>query len=285
MSKIINVTLKKIISDKNFWICSIITFLLCFTAIKGYDDRTGDDLNIWHYFVHKDYDYLKSDISYCAYMFAATKGGNWLSLFVPMISSLSFVNVLCDDKSSNYIRYEIYRSGYFKFKFAQFISITLSSGVCISIGYIAFVLFSILYFPHLSEYTYEVKESFISYCNFSTFAKLLLNNFGIPVLYFLLIIENFFYGYVSALPALIVKSYTNNKYLIVCIPFLLNYFFTQLSLRLSGRAFSNIINPNSIKYICTEIINLTGVLLLNLILLAFAFIMFTVRRTGDDKGE
>lgn len=207
-----------------------IVFFLCFSASIGYNLKNGDPLSVWYYFTKCDSDFLHSDFTYSAYNVAATRGGDWFSLFVPMISALCFVNVLCDEKTSHYIRYEVHRTGYFKFGASQFISSLFTSGLSITIGYGAFIIFSILNFPHLASYSEEIRESIFTMYSFSGIAESIFQSFGIASLYLLLLAEMFLYGMLAALPALLIVSFTNNKYLIVCIPFLAKYFVTQLSI-------------------------------------------------------
>lgn len=262
MIKSIFLTLKRIFTGINFRLCCIIVFTLCFTAEVG-TARNGDPLNVLNYIFGDN-----GPIS--AEQILGTRGGSWLFMFMPIISGLCFVNAICDDKSSRFLRYEIFRAGYFRFKAAKYISSAASSGVCALVGFVPFAVFVELYFP---------KDDFFEINLAAIFA------------------EMFVFGIMSAVPALITAAFTNNKYLIVCVPFMLKYCMTQIALRITTAAYENIgnpnltlgkigriIDPNSISSVFSYPDRI-GIILTNAALLLGGFAIYLFRKGGADKGE
>ena len=262
MIKLLFSTLKQIFSGINFWICAAGIFALSFTANVG-TALNGDPLNVLSYIFGENGPISSGQI-------LGTRGGSWLFLFMPIISGLCFVNILCDDKSSRFLRYEIFRAGYFRFKAAKYISSAVASGVCTILGFVPFAVFVEFYFP---------KDDFFEINLAAIFA------------------EMFVFGIMSAVPVLITAVFTNNKYLIVCIPFMLKYCMTQIALRITTAAYENIGNPNLTLGKIGRIIDPNsvssvfsypdkiGIIFINAVLLLGGFTIYLFRKGGADKGE
>ncbi len=263
MIKLIFITLKRILTGINFWLCCVSVFALCFAAEVGIASN-DDPLNVLNY-IFGDERKLPS-VNYIL----ESRGGSWLFMFMPIIVGLCFVNALCDDKNSRFLRYEIFRAGYFKFKAAKYISSVISGGICVVVGFIPFAIFVEFYFP---------KDDFFE--------------INLAVIF----VEMFIFGIMSAVPALITASFTNNKYLIVCVPFMLKYCVTQLALRITIASYENIENPNLTLGKIGRIINpdsastvfsypdKIGIILINVVLLLGGFTIYLFRKGGADKGE
>ena len=257
------ISLRRIFTEKSPWLCCACVFALCFTASVG-TAQNGDLLNVLSYIFSGE----KNPPS--AYMIINSRGGSWLAMFLPIISGLCFVNVLCDDKSSGFQRCEIFRAGYYKLKAAKFLSALVSGGVVTVIGFSAFSVFTKSYFP---------------------------NDGFVEINLAVIIAEMFIYGIMSAIPALIAAAFTNNKYLIVCVPFLLKYVLSQFAYKLSNDAFEDlqnpdlalaklgmIIAPDSVSCVFTYPYTFE-IILINAVLLLVGFLVYLFRKGGVDKGE
>lgn len=257
------ITLRRIFTEKSFWLCCVCVFALCFTASVG-TAQNGDPLNVLSYIFGGEKDPPSAD------MIINSRGGSWLAMFLPIISGLCFANVLCDDKSSKYTRCEVIRTGFYKLKAAKFLSAAVSGGIVTAIGFSAFSVFIDLYFP---------KDDFVK-----------IN----PVI---ILSEMLIFGMMSAVPALITAAFTNNKYLIVCVPFLLKYGVSQFAYRLSDDAYEDLwdpdlalaklgmlIDPNSVSCVFTYPYTLE-IILINAVLLLGGCAVYLFRKGGVDKGE
>lgn len=263
MIRTIFFTLKRILSEKSYWLCCVCVFALCFTSAVG-TASNGDPLNVLSYIFGGEKNPPAAET------ILNLRGGSWLFMFMPIISGLCVVNVLCDDKSSRFLRCEIFRTGYYKFKAAKYLSSVISSGISTLFGFAAYMVFIKLYFP---------EDEFVEL----TLAVILA--------------EMFIYGVMSAVPALITAAFTNNKYLIVCIPFLLKYCLSQLALQISLNAYEDMWNPNLTLAKIGTIINpdsvnsvfsyseKLGVILINALILFGGFAVYLLKKGGADKGE
>ena len=257
------ITLRRIFTEKSCLLCCAFVFAMCFTASVGVAEN-GDPLNVLSYVFGGEKNPPSAD------MIINSRGGSWLAMFLPIISGLCFVNVLCDDKSSGFQRCEIFRAGYYKLKAAKFLSAAVSSGIVTVIGFSAFSVFINLYFP---------KDDFVEI------------NLAV------IIAEMFIYGIMSAVPALIAAAFTNNKYLIVCVPFLLKYGVSQFAYKLSNDAYEDLWNPDlalaklgmliapdSVSFVFTYPYKLE-IIMINAVLLLGGCAVYLFRKGGVDKGE
>lgn len=257
------ISLRRIFTEKSCWLCCACVFALCFTASVGVAEN-GDPINVFSYIFGDEKDPPSAD------MIINSRGGSWLAMFLPIISGLCFANVICDDKSSKYMRYEVIRTGCRKLKAAKFLSAAVLSGIVTVIGFLAFSVYIGSCFP---------KDDFMKI------------NLAITLL------EMFIYGVISAVPALITAAFTNNKYLIVCVPFLLKYGLSQFAYKLSNDAYEDLSNPNlvlaklgiliapdSVSCVFTYPYTLE-IILINAGLLLGGCIVYLFRQGGVDKGE
>lgn len=282
--------LKRILGDKSFYICLLLIFAICFTASADYDFDKNQSLSVWDLLIDTQRIYT-GDISFSACVLSGLKGGSWLNMFLPLLLPLCFVNALCDDKKSGFIRYEIIRTGNRRLKCSKFISAVLASGICCLIGYFLYVLVVVIRFPHIEAYDAESLSYRLIGIRMSLF-----DSVGILGVYLINMLDMFVYGIVMSIFSLIVTAYTENKYLICCIPFTVVYGLTQLGSWLIGLAVQN---PENTDMVLLTIGNTVSPLTANgivsganavlaccygvLILLSFAVYVF-FGKGGADKG-
>lgn len=281
--------LKRILTDKTFYICAFLICAVCFTATADYDIDKNQPLSVWDLLINTKRVYT-DDISFSACILSNLKGGSWLNMFLPLLLPLCYVNTLCDDKKSGFIRYEVIRTGYRKLKSAKYVSAVIGGGICCFIGYFLYVLVMLIRFPHFD--CYDVR----TYYGFSDIQLSLLDSVGVIGIYLVNMLDMLVYGIVMSLFSLIVTAYTENKYLVCCIPFMVAYCLTQLGSWFIGLAVQN---PENTDTVLLTIGNTVSPLTANsivsratvalvcyygvLILLSFAVYVF-FGKGGADKG-
>lgn len=232
--------LKRILGDKSFYICLLLIFAICFTASADYDIDKNQSLSVWDLIIDTQRIYT-GNISFSACVVSGLKGGSWLNMFLPLLLPLCFVNALCDDKSSGFTRYEVIRTGYRRLKSAKYVSAVLASGICSLIGYCLYVLVVLIRFPHIGSYDAERLSYVLTGIQMSLF-----DSVGIAGVYLVNMLDMLIYGMVMSLFSLIVTAYTENKYLICCIPFMVAYCLTQLGSWLIGLAVQDPCNTDEV---------------------------------------
>jgi len=257
--------LKKVIFNYGFILCIVVTFLLCFTS-PVYTDSTGKEYivfevmiftNQFEYIKFNGIDILKKSVNL------------YLTLFLPILSSLPFVTMFCTERNSNYIRFTIIRTGKMSYYSSKFFSAVLSGGISIVMGYALYGIIVCIYF---------------SPCNISIIEILQLMS------------GMFLYGMVSTLPAFLVSSFIKNKYIICCTPFiLLHFYYTMISQITSDLIQTNqteklmkisILYPSSVRNVFLNNENcmlIVVIYLVQAIFVYFVFIIIMERRI--DYGE
>lgn len=281
--------LKRILTDKTFYFCAFLICAICFTAVADYDFNKNQPLSVWDLLIDTKRVYT-DDISFSACILSNLKGGSWLNMFLPLLLPLCFVNTLCDDKKSGFIRYEVIRTGYRRLKSAKYISAVIGGGICCFIGYFLYVLVMVIRFPHFDCYNDQ------TFYGLSDIQLNLFGSIGAIGIYLIDMLDMLVYGIVMSLFSLIVTAYTENKYLVCCIPFMSVYCLTQFSSWLIGLAVQN---PENINTVLLTIGNTVSPLAATgivsgataalvcfygvLILLSFAVYVF-FGKGGADKG-
>lgn len=301
MFRLLVVNVRKSITDKSFYACVLMVFALCFTATISHNAQTGDPENILFAVFHYDNATLLSDVSFNAFAVFQKGGEGWLAMFIPIIAAFSFMSSFYEERQSKFIRYCISRTKKLTYHAGNFISALLSGGAIAVIGYILFGIVIRMTFPPMSEYTKETIDLFNSevLANYGSIIFHIYSTQGIWILYAISCVEMFLFGAMAVLPAFVLSAVIRNKYLILCIPFFLYYVLTQLSARLYGIAYADIMNPDealarigtiinplTILSVLSRLRTSNTVLVLDFVLLISAFLMFHILMNRRlDSGE
>lgn len=232
------VCMRKILTRKSYWACCTIAFFLLFTASVG-RMPDGKSLALWEYCFG---DGIERTRLYCdsALWISFTKGSSWFGLFFPMISALCFSPVFHDEQVNGFIRYEVCRCGFYPYRISRFLSAIVSSGLLAVVAYLMFLLYVCVSFPGTSELSGETISYLRETQSYSTLCSYFASGFGVAGVYVLLVVEMFLFGVFAAIPALFALSFIHNPYLVVCLPFLLQYLQGQLARKLYGMAYPEI---------------------------------------------
>lgn len=205
----INIELKKIFNGISFYISVLIKTILCFTSVVFVtSSQSFSVINAW---LTVDNNIIKSNITFSSFNIFLCGSGSWLSMFIPMVAAFPFVSLFCDEKSGGAIRISIVRQGRRRYNLSKYISGIVSGGCAVALGYIIYGVIVYVMFPSLSQY--NCTDIFTKY--------------GISVVIIGKIFSMFLYGILSSIMALLFSSFIRNKYLILCIPFMLKYIYDQ----------------------------------------------------------
>ena len=229
--------LKKNIFSAPFLLSTGALFLLMLmtscTVFNGNADQPN--YNYIQFLIHADHDemlssYLYSDIC----MFIRGFGGEWTAVFLPMLTGLACVPMLCDEVNSNNFRLCVTRSGRRKYILSKLTAALITAVLMIVTVTVIFGLFCLIAFPSPQEYVElaEGKEQEMLRQSFS-FSEYPLNAlFGsrsraLVVLSRLLTVSLY-----SALPCIltmITGALTLNKFVSLSVPVMLYFALRQLA--------------------------------------------------------
>lgn len=196
----ITVELKKTIFSYGFILCVVITCLLCFTSSVYTDSFTGKEYSVFEVIANKSRSVFSS---FTSSQLLHTSVSPYLTLFIPVLSSLPFVTDFCAERLGGNMRFVITRSGKYKYCISKFSSAVISGGTAVMTG---FILYSSVICFAFSNESLSVTELIKMYV-------------GMGI-----------YGMISVLPAFFLSAFIKNKYMICCFPFIfMHFYYTTVS--------------------------------------------------------
>ena len=196
----VSVELYKTLCNRSFLLCAIITCLLCFTSTVYTDSLDGKEYTVLEIITGgSKFDFL----SFTSYDILQLSVNPYVTLFLPVLSSIPFVTAFCAERSCGNIRFTVTRIGKYRYCIVKFITALLSGGTAVLSGYAVFGLLICTFFPNPEQIL-------------SAYIKFLI---GMGI-----------YGAVSVLPAFLLSPFTANQYIICCFPFIfMNFYFIAVA--------------------------------------------------------
>ncbi len=277
------------LSKPVFWLCAAMTAVICFASELCFDNDLNRYILIYEAFGNKDI--WLTDTSYSAYNVFNRGCGVWFTMFAPIIAALPYVTAICEERVSQSIRYSISRIGKIRYSIGCVLSAFLTGGLVMTVGYAFFGVVCAAIFPAMNEYSATDIASFEQMFRIvqADFTISWYDKIGLAAPVFILIFQMFLYGGLFALPALVICAFVKNKYIVICLPFFISYFWTQLNQRLQSLAYADfenineklgkimsISNPHAMLYISTYSSNTKWVVLINFGLAAIFGMIFVV---------
>lgn len=196
----ITVELRKTIFSYGFILCIIVTFLLCFTSSVYTDSLTGKEYSVFEVISNKS---RSAFSSFTSSQILHASVSPYLTLFIPVLSSLPFVTSFCAERLGGNMRFVITRSGKYKYCISKFISAVLSGGTAVMVGFILYSAVVCFAFSNEELYVLELIKMYV----------------GMGI-----------YGMISVLPAFFLSAFIKNKYMICCFPFIfMHFYYTSVS--------------------------------------------------------
>lgn len=157
---------------------------------------------------------FSGDISMCGLLLWGNAVSGWLAVFAPLLLTLPYIAVLSGERQNGLIQFELIRSGNLKYSVTKVISGALFAGAVFVMGYILLGLLFAAAFPPFSDFPAGELEMLTG---------------GAPAVYILKrIAGGFVYGMFSGMFGIGVAVWFRDKYMLLCLPFLLNYVYQQI---------------------------------------------------------
>lgn len=134
----------------------------------------------------------------------------YVTLFVPIISALPMVQILHIESGSGYKRFYMSRRSYGAYYRNKWLAGMLSAALMLMIAAVFFQVFMALSFPNPAAEMLKM----LGYTSGTGLFALGRTYIGI-----------FVYGAFSVIPAIVISSFTDNFYFVLCLPFLFSYFW------------------------------------------------------------
>ena len=211
MKKLLRVTiidLRKTLVSYGTVVCIAAVFLLCFASTIYTDGFTGKEYTVLEVIADRSkfpqmglfpLDIVRSSVN------------PYLTLFLPVLSSIPFVTLFCAERLSGNIRFIITRTGKLTYAISKFFSAVISGALTVTIG---FIMYSLVIFAVFGRD--------------GNLSDLIMMYAGTAI-----------YGAVSVLPAFLLSSFIRNKYMICCFPFIFMHFYYTVLAKLQDRYIDN----------------------------------------------
>ena len=146
--------------------------------------------------------------------------GGWLIVFAPMLLTVGYMISLSGERQNGQIRFALMRSGKLRYCISKVCGGALEGGIIFLIGYAVFGLLMMIRFPLLSTLPVEEQEFY-----------LMGSSLAMEVVKYL--IGAFLYGMTGSLFGIGVAIVFRDKYMLICLPFMINYIYQQVLSKLS----------------------------------------------------
>lgn len=134
----------------------------------------------------------------------------YVSLFVPIVSALPMTQLLHIETQSGYKRFYMSRKSHREYYWNKWFAGMLSGALMLLIVAVLFHGFMALFLPGTNTKTLEM----FGYADRNRVFSLVKTYIGILT-----------YGAFSVIPAMLISSFTNNFYFVLCLPFMFSYFW------------------------------------------------------------
>ena len=229
--------LKKNILSANFLLGTGALLLLMLmtscTVFNGNADQPN--YNYIQFLIHADHDemlssYLYSDI----HMFIRGFGGEWTAVFLPMLTGLACVPMLCDELNSGNFRMCVTRSGRVKYILSKLCAAMITAVLMIIAVSLIFGLFCLVAFPSPQDYVelaegkeQEMLRRSLSFSEYPLNALFGSRSKALVVLSRLLTVS--LYSTLPCILTMITGALTLNKFVSLSVPVMLYFALRQLA--------------------------------------------------------
>ncbi len=192
-----------------FIVAIFVTFLLCFTEDIYIDTSTMRVYSVWESMFQFNRTFMESNSSFCSLLVFEKTLSGYSAMFLPILASFPFVYSQSCERNSGNIRYTIFRTNKYLYYGSKFFCAVISGGLCIMLGVMLFGIFAFFVFPSPNE-----SLSF-------DMAMYIPDGIGIAIMKKLF--SAFIYGCANTLIAFFLTSFCRNRYIVLCIPFLIRF--------------------------------------------------------------
>lgn len=201
---------------------------LCLTA-TGEIGQMGERISIFSLILHGSTVDTQEQITKSVLYLWREGLGNWLQLFAPLLLTFGYIVQLSEERHSGQVQFQLVRSGNFRYCVAKVLSGALSGGVLLVAGYLLFGGFLSLFFPSFLSFPLEERRYYLEYYFENSFSLYIAKRLA----------GAFLYGIFSSVFGIGVAVFFRDKYMLVCLPFLLNYIYQQILQKLMIDHFSS----------------------------------------------
>ena len=292
----LTVCFRKLLRAPLFWVGAAGSAVIClFTGVYR-NPVTQDSETVLYVLTHYTKTAMQQDVQLCADLVFRSGIGSWLPMFMPVIVSMAAVGIRLDEQNSGVWRFAEPRTGRQRYHLGTALFFLLAGGLTLLLGYALYgaVIFSC--FPHISDYPAEQGgQILMSLFSPESIMSRVYQAGDTALTAAVQLFEIFLYGASGAAASLLLVSFIQNPYVVICTPFFLKYALNGICNKLFAvsaeqqtAAFdkaANILTPESLLLICSYPQNMAWVLTLHAAVMLGAAVLYCVIRNRRERDE
>lgn len=196
----------KMISGASFFAAVIAALIIFATAVVYVEPLGGKEYSILRLLSMKNTKAVLEDgsLNFTGIFLDGSIG--YMEIFAPIVASIPYISIMSSERMNSNFRFEIFRVGRKTYSFGNLFAAVTVGGLIMCAAYMVYGMI-----------TYAVLLP-------GTGNTLMREDVWIIVKK---LMGMFFYGSVSVIPTVFISAFVRNKYIVLCIPFMLNYFLNM----------------------------------------------------------
>lgn len=171
---------------------------------------------------------VAADISFSVPVIWKQGLGSWLVLFAPLLVSFGYIVTLSSERQNGQMKFELIRSGNLCYSISKIVSGILFCGMVFAGGYALFGLCLRLFFPAMSSFPAEEQWYYLEFYPGNSLALFVVQR----------LLGAFFFGVFAGVFGIGVAVFFEDRYMLICLPFLLNYIYQQVLQKAAGEKYA-----------------------------------------------
>ncbi|MCD7922776.1 MAG: hypothetical protein LUG27_10180 [Clostridiales bacterium] len=175
----------------------------------------------------------------------------WLPLLLPLLLSFGYLVTLSSERQSGETGFQLIRMGNFRYSISKLTGGALAGGIGFTAGYGIFGLVMMSVFPGFSAFPQDEQTIWL---------QLYGGGAGITIFVVKRLLGIFLYGMFACVFGLGAAILIRDKYMLLCLPFLLNYIYIQVLQRLLNESFSGAGDRTELisAFFMDSVVNISG---------------------------
>lgn len=181
-------------------------------------DSTGKSLSVFTVLVQNKLSGNTQDITKSGLFLWRAGMQGWLVVFAPLLLTFGYIISLSEERQNGQIRFFLIRSGNLRYCVSKVAGGAISGGILFAVGYALYGLLLVILCP--SWFSFPVEEQ-------NLYMELYFGN-SIYIYVLKRMIGAFLYGMFGSTFGIGTAICFRDKYMLLCLPFLLNYSYQQV---------------------------------------------------------
>lgn len=271
--------MKKNTGSLAFIVSAIAVTVLFFASGIYTDPVSGRTYSIFECVFALDSEFIKSNYEFSSIMVFLRGVNEYLLMFMPVLTAVSYISVFGSEFESTFYRYEMFRTQKKYIAVSKFCGGVINGGMVAVVGTILYGLVVLFLFPSFGSYQMDTE-----------IIEMLFPD-NVVIIIIKRLAGMFLYGMFSSILSVVLSALIRNVYVVLCLPFMITYLYSMALNKIAlseevlyTETFTKIqlLYPQSIIYLFD---NSSAVitLLLNMVFVIVALCVYTVIlvRKGD----